>query len=924
VARLDVTVLCSLAVAASSFQRPVSAGVTIAKILPFAGAENVRLEASVAGDEEVRGAEMRGRIVPIPDGPALWEGVIARFDLRRDDPTMVRRTIEGLQPRLWSPTSPELYELVVTAAKDGQTLATERVRFGFRSFESRDGQCLLNGKPIFLRGNAINPPGRGVPNEVGETREFAEAYVRYMKSQNVNLIRLGGDSQVWADVCDELGMMVFQGRYGAPRGGSKSALPPDFDEAIATYKSEIFEQYVSHPSVVIYILTNEVPYKGDLGEQYMPFLSRVHETLRKWDPNRLYIGNAGFGGGLAGDIRDGHPYWGWYSGDFLGYYRLRQDENPRPGPAQPWTFSECVGCYTTPDGRFDVGGKLLCAQEYRTGHAADQSAAALAYQASMVKQGTEIVRRLRPINPNLAGIMPFTGMFFNWYGVSTFEDMKPKPAMEQLGVSMQPVLLSWEMWTPQVYSGALVRAVAHIVNDSDDYADLTGAQLTYEVRGKDGERLAGGQTQLPRVPYYEARSVAVQVHVPRATPTGEYVIQGEITSAGEIVSHNTTDLFVATDDWSKPARAPDSPVALYDPVGKTAKALRRLGIAFDRVKRVEDASGEAPLVIGEQVWDKRLSASRPRLAKMLMDGGRILCLRQDGGALDMSWLPVEVTLATSGGEPYRNGMDINIERPWHPAFEGITRERLAVWSDYSRWDETKPGYPRSHPVTLGYRLAEPESLDRTAVLANFDRGLASMALCEVFDGDGSVILSGFDLVNRSGLDPVADRLLANLVRYAASEESHHAHPLIDSPVVWGDYASERGLVTSVLNGLIVNAVRARPAAHSVPHGRRPFGPFTYNGLCHIVDLNPESKVGSGAFWARVPTGTTAVVTKVENPTEDDAELEVAVNGSGEEGASIIPAGQTETIRRDIPAGATQVSVRYAGDKRLVLLETAFE
>src|SRR5206468_9724164 len=119
-------------------------------------------------------------------------------------------TVSGLKPKIWSPASPTLYILEVFATRDGKTLATRKVRFGFRSFEIHDGQFQLNGQPIFLRGVAINPPGRGIPESVGESRKFAEDYVRFLKSQNLNIFRISTDeSQVWFDVCDELGMMLY-------------------------------------------------------------------------------------------------------------------------------------------------------------------------------------------------------------------------------------------------------------------------------------------------------------------------------------------------------------------------------------------------------------------------------------------------------------------------------------------------------------------------------------------------------------------------------------------------------------------------------------------------------------------------------------------------------------------------------------------
>ncbi|MFC1715200.1 glycoside hydrolase family 2 TIM barrel-domain containing protein [Candidatus Poribacteria bacterium] len=896
------------------------ADVVIEKLMPFAGADNVLIDVSIASDDKLSGVGITGQIVPCAGGAPLWEGVFAKPDIEVDAANVDSYNITDLRPALWSPASPTLYNLTLKVARDGYVLATRTVRFGFRSLSTRNGQFLLNGKPLFLRGNSINPPGRGILPEVGETREFAESYLRYMKSRNVNLVRTG--SKHWLDVCDELGIMVFLGRYGAPRGGSRSEPPDDFDRCISSYK-EILEPLVSHPSVVIYVLTNEIGFKGEKGKIYIDFMRRVHKTLKEWDPNRLHIGNAGFGGGRTGDMRDMHPYWGWYSGSFLSYFRLRSNESPGLGDKQPWTFSECVGCYTGQDGKFTIKGKLLAAQEMWTGHAEDQSEAALSYQAFMVSQAVETIRRLRPINPRLAGIMPFTSMFFNWYGVSRFEDMKPKPAMEQLGVSMQPVLLSWEMWTPQIYAGSEIQAIAHIVNDSDDYSALKDALLLYRVESEDSQMVIEDKIALPSVPYYQVRSVLVTLELPKTMNTGNYRLSGEVIKGGSKVSHNAVDLFIADPNWAIPQQEIERQVALYDPAGKTARALRRIGIAFKQVDDMAEAKVETPLIIGEEAWDERLSASADRFRELVDSGGRILCLRQAGGKFDTSWLPGEIELANTSGKPYRNGMNINMERPWHPVFDGISRERLTLWSDYSGWDQTKDGYPESFPVTLGFRVDDQQELSRTAVLANYDRGLVSIALCEIFGNKGSVILSGFDLVNRSGIDPVADRLLANLVVYTASSEVHNAHPLINSPIIWGNYPTERGVITGVKNGLIVNASMVYPNSYE-PQGRRPFGPFKYNGLCHIVDLNPDSKTGSGLFWARVPKGTTEVITKVENPTEESAELDIEVNGKNSAGTDVIPSGKTISLRRGISPDTTEVSIKYTGHKGLVILETAFQ
>jgi hypothetical protein len=214
----------------------------------------------------------------------------------------------------------------------------------------------------------------------------------------------------------------------------------------------------------------------------------------------------------------------------------------------------------------------------------------------------------------------------------------------------------------------------------------------------------------------------------------------------------------------------------------------------------------------------------------------------------------------------------------------------------------------------------------------------------MFDGAGSVLLSGFDLVNRAGLDPVADRLLANLVAYTASKEGHTTHPLVEAPILWGNYATEQGVVCGSLNGLVVNAEwvapptnpSARPlppntgswnmdpGSQFVPRGRNPYGPYTYSTGSSLKDLNPESDTGSGVFWARLPPGKASVLTKVRNPSSTPGQLAIAVNGITATGPVTIAAGQAMDLRSPLPAGVTDVSVRYTGTKTLVLAETRFE
>ena len=71
----------------------------------------------------------------------------------------------------------------------------------------------MNGRQVFLRGVAINPPGRGLEASAAGNATFAVAYLRALKDYGVNFVRIEpGDRETWWDAADELGMLVFHGR----------------------------------------------------------------------------------------------------------------------------------------------------------------------------------------------------------------------------------------------------------------------------------------------------------------------------------------------------------------------------------------------------------------------------------------------------------------------------------------------------------------------------------------------------------------------------------------------------------------------------------------------------------------------------------------------------------------------------------------
>jgi len=425
---------------------------------------------------------------------------------------------------------------------------------------------------------------------------------------------------------------------------------------------------------------------------------------------------------------------------------------------------------------------------------------ALKYQVFLLKEVLESFRRLRAFNKKLSFISPFTILFYNWSDVARFEDMKPKPAMEQMKISYQPVLLSWELWTRQVYAGSTIRPTAHIVNDSEDGLDLVNSSLIYELSGIDGSRILLREINIPTVPYYEVHSVPIELEIPSDLPTGDYVLRGRVLEEGKEISSNQVDLFIAAKHWGTFVSHSERDILLYDTVGKTRDALKTLNIPFVAVQSVDAIKPTATLIIGEESWDTHLNDSTDTLSRFVQRGGRVLSLRQDTSNFQTSWIHVDIACLSATPlsqkyphreRPYGLGSHINPLRPEHPVFDGLERARFSLWSDYTGWDQSKQAFPKVFPVTAGFQLLDQNLLSRTAILANYEISLRGVALCEVFNGDGSVILSAFDLIDRIGLDPAADKFLGNLVRYSVTVGDHNllvddTHQVGSNPFAAGD------------------------------------------------------------------------------------------------------------------------------------------
>jgi beta-galactosidase len=164
--------------------------------------------------------------------------------------------------QLWSAENPNLYKLLLAIKNiDGGVLEVIPVNVGLRSVQIRDGNLLVNGKRILIKGTDRHEfdPDRGQ----AITPEIMERDIRMMKQFNLNAVRCSHypNQPAWYDLCDRYGIYLIDEAdiesHGMGYGDKTLAKNPDFADAHMNRTVRMVERDKNHASVIIWSLGNE-------------------------------------------------------------------------------------------------------------------------------------------------------------------------------------------------------------------------------------------------------------------------------------------------------------------------------------------------------------------------------------------------------------------------------------------------------------------------------------------------------------------------------------------------------------------------------------------------------------------------------------------------------------------------------------------
>ncbi|HUT36248.1 MAG TPA: glycoside hydrolase family 2 TIM barrel-domain containing protein [Planctomycetota bacterium] len=213
-------------------------------------------------------------------GAATMESELAPGD------THIEAQLHVEKPRLWNLNDPFLYRVTARVRAEGSNSMDEHsVRCGFRDFRFENGWFRLNGRRIYLRcshtGNCC-PVGRELPVDP----DWLRRDLVNVKAMRFNAIRwiAGVAKRYQLDLCDELGLMVYEESYAGWCLADSPKMAERYDESVLG----MVRRDRNHPSVVIWGLLNETP-DGPVFRHAV----RLLPTLRKLDDSRMVLLNSG-------------------------------------------------------------------------------------------------------------------------------------------------------------------------------------------------------------------------------------------------------------------------------------------------------------------------------------------------------------------------------------------------------------------------------------------------------------------------------------------------------------------------------------------------------------------------------------------------------------------------------------------------------
>ena len=185
-------------------------------------------------------------------------------------------------PMKWTAETPHLYQLQVNLLNNKNLIESFTQNVGFRKSEIKNGQFLINGKPVLVKG--VNRHELDPDHGYVVSMERMIDDIRVMKALNINAVRTShyGNDPRWYDLCDRYGLYVVAEAnietHGMGYDSASLAKHSQFELPHIERNKNNTHVLKNHPSIVIWSLGNE----GGYGINF----EKAYDYVKAYDPSR--------------------------------------------------------------------------------------------------------------------------------------------------------------------------------------------------------------------------------------------------------------------------------------------------------------------------------------------------------------------------------------------------------------------------------------------------------------------------------------------------------------------------------------------------------------------------------------------------------------------------------------------------------------
>ena len=661
-------------------------------------------------------------------------------------------------PPLWGPEKFPLLKLE-TELRDstGKLLDRLNTRFGFREFWPEGMALKWNGETVKFGSRPFHSTWSWNIDRHNK-RDYIRELIRRGKRLECNMFRHIYNSENFAAIADEEGMLIAQGGAHTMAHHTKQQLDSDeFWNNAVEFAKEMVKGLRNYPSIVEWYLSNE--YYGFSEPRNKARLVAYGEEVLKIDDSRIIefgcdLDLAGYNNIISvhypvdvGSFRMDDSflpeaaYWRYFKDKFKPGMKVpggmcKRVANVHGDSQMTWgskpiiVNETCwVSFFSPPDGLSRIFSDHVYESPWAVNHAHDLA-------------NTWFSRGHRDANVSAVTLWKHLGGNPNW-------------------ISLPKIDINILQKFNKFYSG---QKVVYNVNLTRDIYNSAPLLFSWKLKDDSGKIIDSDSENMQLKPC-ELKRVTIPLTMPIVDKQRSFSLFATLTENGKVVRSEKMPIrvypgqksnsFIYSLFGGKNDIRLNSKISIgfFDATGKTPAKISKIIEKVNLVKKLTKTNLKNLdlLIIGEKQPKGILKDSSNILTSFVENGGKILLLQQND---TQKWLPIKLT--TSNRVPAIN----YTFRPEHPLLKNIVGDELSYW------------YP-NHKVGANYYIKPETGNFKIIVESGGPNGMVYAGMLEILKGKGSFICSQLFLLDDFEKNPVSRKIWKNIISYAATKNIPH-------------------------------------------------------------------------------------------------------------------------------------------------------